>query len=157
MDRNLASAAAFFLEHACHCTPPGRVACALSLARAEERAKAEGLTVSWDDEQLPWDGDCEAPNVHACATVLHPDHADADLSSVEVRFPYWDRKDGTRGRSPAVLASLGSIALDSWRDPYMRVIEAELFAEALDEIDAERDAQTCAMARELEGRATYAG
>jgi hypothetical protein len=147
----------FFREHAGYSTPPGRAKCAMDLARAEARGKAEGLKVTWNDEDMPWDGDCEAPAVHAYATVLHPDHADADTTSIAVRFPYYDRKDGTTGRVPFVLASLGGIGMDSCHDPYKRVVEAELFAEALDELDAERDAAACIGAAELASRATFAG
>jgi hypothetical protein len=89
--------------------------------------------------------------------VLHPDHADTDTSDLSVRFPFFDRRDGSRGRTPAVLAALGSIGLDSWRDSYVRVVEAELFSEALDELDAEHDAIATVQAAELASRATYAG
>ena len=156
MDRQLVEAFRFFHEHAGYVVGE-RAVCALRLARAEMRAKELGLKVTWDDEDLPWDGDCEAPKIHARATVLHPDHADADTSDLSVRFPFFDRKDGSRGRTPTVLAALGSIGLDSWRDSYVRVVEAELFSEALGELDAERDAIATVQASELASRATYAG
>lgn len=123
--------ARFFLQHAGSCTPPGRVACALILARAEARAEALGLRVVWEEEQEAWDGDCPPPNVHACAYV-----------------------EDASGRA---LASLGSIGLDSWRDPYTRVIEAELFDESLALLDLERDAIAASLASELAQRPTYAG
>ncbi len=156
MDRKLVEAFRFFHEHAGYVVGRRAVG-ALALARAEQRAKELGLSVTWDDEDLPWDGDCEPPRIHARATVLHPDHADADTSDVTIRFPFYDRRDGSRGRTPAVLAALGSIGLDSWRDSYVRVVEAELFAEALDALDAERDAATTVGAAELASRATLAG
>ncbi|HTQ47491.1 MAG TPA: hypothetical protein VMI75_32265 [Polyangiaceae bacterium] len=155
MDPRLVEAFRFFHEHAGYVVGRRAVG-ALALARAELRAKEQGLTVTWDDEELPWDGDCPAPKVHVRAIVLHPDHADADTSDVAIRFPYFDRRDGSVGRTPAVLASLGGIGLDSMHDPYVRVVEAELFAEALAELDAARDAKACAMADELASRATFA-
>jgi hypothetical protein len=50
------------------------------------------------------------------------------------------------------MASIGMVALASYDDPYLRVVSAELYSEALHELDLE-DAQA---ARELESRATYA-
>jgi hypothetical protein len=131
----------------------------MNLARAEKRAKDLGLKVTWVDEELPWDGDCEAPAIYVQGTVLHPDHADAadaDTRATSIRFPFWDRKDGTRGRDRAVLASLGGVGFDSWSDPYVRVVEAELLSEALAELDEERDAEATLGAAELSARATYA-
>ena len=123
---------------------------------AVKRASAFDLVVSWDDDDLPWDGDCEAPALLMRATVLHPDHADADTSDVSVRFPFFDRKDGTVGRTPAVLAALGGIGLDSMRDAYVWDVEADLLDEACDVLDAERDALACQQAAELASRATFA-
>ena len=137
--KTLANRFRFFLEHAGYCTPPGRAVCAMALARAEERAETEGLSVTWEDDDLPWDGDCPAPAILQYACVYEPcDDADP---------PY----------RRSILAGLGGIGLASWRDPYVRVVEAELFSEALDALDAERDAESSEMARELASRATYAG
>lgn len=99
---------------------------AMALAKAEEKAEELGLAVDWDYEVIPWDADCPPPEVHAWACV---------------------KVDGR------VLASLGSIGLTSWRDPYMRTVEAELFQEALAYLDDEAAAE----ARELAQRATFAG
>jgi hypothetical protein len=109
-----------------------RAVCALALARAELRAKDEGLTVRWEDEQEAWDGDCEAPPIIVCAIV--------------------QTAEGTM-----LPASLGMIGLNSWRDTYVRVVEAQLFLEALDAIDTERDRAAFAEASELASRVTYAG
>lgn len=109
-----------------------RAKCAIRLARAEERAKGLGLEVHWGDEPEAWDGEAPPPKVHACAWV-----------------PELDGKYN--------LASLGSIALDSWRDPYRRVVEAELYAEALAELDERRERAACVEAAELAARATFAG
>lgn len=142
----------FFREHAGYIVGR-RAECALALARAEETAQRLGLTVTWDVEDLPWDGDCEPPPVHARATVIHPMFSDVDTTSTRVMFPFFDRRDGSRGRVPEVLAALGSIGLSSWHDPYMRVVEAELFSEALGELDKEWQAE----ADELAERPTLAG
>jgi len=49
----------FFLEHAGYCTPPGRAACALKLARAEEGLECalayEEASVEWVDDVEPYD------------------------------------------------------------------------------------------------------
>jgi hypothetical protein len=156
----------FFLEHAGYCDPPGRAACAMNLARAETRAKELGLTVTWEDDDLPWDGDCPAPKLLKCATVYAPG---IDPSLVDARFPFFEGTprdtdryvpSGSRSgtyRMREVLASCGGIGLESRHDPYVRVVSAELFAEALDELDAERERAACEEAKALQARATYAG
>jgi hypothetical protein len=111
---------------------------AIAYARATVRGEERGLSVLWEDEFLPWDGDCPAPKVHLMASVYHPDR----------KTPC-----GMGDRHFYVLAHLGSIGLESHRDPYMRVIEAELLSEALDVLDKE-DASEAAILAE---RATYAG
>ena len=90
MDRQLVEAFRFFHEHAGYVVGLRAVG-ALSLARAELRAKKLGLTVTWEDEDHAWDADCPAPPIHVWARV------NAEGS----RFP---------------LASLGGIGLMSWRD-----------------------------------------
>jgi len=104
---------------------------AIRLARAELRADALGLEVRFADEDLPWDGDCPAPKIHVRAWV-----------------------EDASGRQRA---HLGSIGLESWGDSYVRVVSAELLADALDEIDAENDAYWKREADFLGDRATYAG
>jgi hypothetical protein len=108
----------FFLEHAGYATPPGRAACALGLSRAEERAKAVGITFEWE-----WD-------------------EDADLSWMDDRDRYYHHDGGkrhprehevlgciARGPDGEHLASLwGIVDADA---SYRRVVEAELAAEAL--------------------------
>ena len=102
----------FFHEHAGYVVGEAAV-CALRLARAEERAERLGLRVEWEPEHEPWDGDCPAPPIVAFAYVPRLD--DHKLS----------------------LASLGMVGLNDWRDHYKRVVEAELFAEALATLDEE--------------------
>lgn len=111
---------------------------AFRLAQAEEKGERLGLKVIWEDEFLPWDGDCEAPAIHAMASIYHPDRED-------------DARPGDKHFY--VLAHLGSIGLNSWRDDYVRVVEAELMLEALDVLDDEDEVQASVLAE----RATYAG
>jgi len=116
----------FFLEHAGYCTPPGRAACALALARAEARADDEGLVVVWNGEDIPWDGDGPPPPIWMWAGVVRAEDAHQE----------WGCMPAPK-RGATYLASLGGIGLNGWRDPYVRVVSAELLAEALDVIDAE--------------------
>lgn len=101
-------------------------ACAMALARAEQKAHELGLTVEWLPEDHPWDGDCEAPPIHVWGRVI---------------------VDG------ACIAALGGVGLTSWTDPYVRVVEAELFQEALAVLDHEDELE----ADKLAARATFAG
>jgi hypothetical protein len=132
--RDLLSRARFFLEHAGYCTPPGRVACALSLARAEMRADAEHLQVTWEDDPEPWEAV----------------HADTPRPAYVLNACLQD----ATGRT---LASLCGIGIDETNDPYQRVVEAELASEGFGILDAERDERTTRDAAELAERATYAG
>ena len=93
---------------------------AMRLARAEERAENLGLTVEYADEIHDWDGDGPCPPIHVWACVRHEGE---------------------------IIASLGSIGLVSWRDPYVRVVEAELLSEALDWIYNRQEAQAKDLAR----------
>jgi hypothetical protein len=111
---------------------------ALAYDRAIRKGEARDLRVVWEDEFLPWDGDCPAPKVHLMASVYHPDRPEPCHRGHKHFY---------------VLAHLGSIGLKSHRDPYMRIIEAELLSEALDVLDKE-DASEAAILAE---RATYAG
>lgn len=99
-------------------------------AQAIVRAEDEDLHFEYEPSYEPWDGDCEAPE-----HVL-------DCSVRDARGRY--------------LAGIGMVGVDSLDDPYLDVLAGELFAEALAEIDAKRDAENCRIAAELEERATYA-
>jgi hypothetical protein len=127
------AAVKFFHEHAGGVVGR-RMVNAWNLAKAETRAKAIGMSVVWEDDREAWDGEGPAPAILAYAYV-------SDLEPHRY----------------SSLAGLGMIDLDSWRDPYVRVVEAELCAEALGVLDAAREADACAEAVELAARATYAG
>ena len=106
---------------------------AIALARAEVRAESMGLSVIWEDEDHAWDADCPAPPIHVWGRVHSPG----------------DKRD--------TIASLGSVGLLSWSDPYVRVVEAELYVEALATLDERAEALACQQAAELASRATFAG
>lgn len=117
-----------------HCGVVGRHAvAAIALARAERDAEELDLKVSWEDEDLAWDGEGEPPAIWAYAAVYHPND------------PSWP------------IAGLGGIGLNSWRDTYVRVVEAELLSEALAALDEENDTRATELAAELAARATFAG
>lgn len=126
---------------------------AFEFAHAEMRAEEMGLTVTWENDDLPWDADCPAPRFVYVATVLRP----GSTLDADARFPYIDRPDGTVARVPSVLASLGGIGVDSRRDPYLRVVSAELFAEALEVLDEETEDRIVAGVESYAHVATYAG
>lgn len=122
----------FFYEHAGYAVGESAVT-ALKLARAEERAEREGLVFKCEDEDYPWDGDGPAPEHFLWCAVYENEHEKFNL------------------------ASLGGVALNSLSDPYLRVVKAELYVEALDHLDARRDYEATKAAEELAARATYAG
>lgn len=120
----------FFRAHAGGIVGEAAV-CALALARAEERADALGLSAHFESCWSPWDGDCPAPAIHVDGWIEDP--------------------------SGRVVASLGSIGIESWSDPYVRVAKAEMFADALAWLDHEADQRASVEASILASRATYAG
>lgn len=105
--RNLADAYRFFKEHAGYRVGHSAES-AIALARAEKEGKRRGWSVEWEDDPEPWDADVPRPNYVFNALA--------------------------RTRSGKVIASLGSIGVDRSNDPYLRVVEAELFSEALSEV-----------------------
>lgn len=103
----------FFMEWAGYCTPPGRTVCAAELARAENEAPMHGITFEWhweDDFDDSWMSVAERAKDHEWTYCV------------------------ARGPDGDVLASLGGIC-DASRE-YMRVVEAELAAEALANLPA---------------------
>lgn len=128
--RRLLAAYTFFRENAGGIVGES-AATAWALARAEETGRERGLTFVTEDEEEPWDGDCEAPTyVLWCAVFL----------------PFRRSRGGC-------LASLGMVGVNSMRDPYLRVVAAELMSEALAVLDAEDQATADTYA----ARATLAG
>jgi len=100
----------FFLEHAGYCTPPGRAACALMLARAEAWAREQELSYLWEadfpadyqDDKGAWH---QAPAKSCVVYQLCP-----------------------KCQEPRTVATLGGImGADS---DYRRVVQAELAAQA---------------------------
>jgi hypothetical protein len=104
------SAWRFFLNHAGYCTPPGRAACALALARAERWAQENDLTFTWEcdiDPDLSWMSERERAKEHVCEGCV------------------------CRDAEGHVLTSLWGI-VDADNE-YRRVVEAELASEAHDQ------------------------
>jgi hypothetical protein len=125
----------FFLEHAGYATPPGRAACALELARAEqglECALAYGeASVQWLDDDVPYDpGD-----------AFTEDEARERSESGAWTGPVGSIVAIGDEQHPRAVASLWGVVLDSRElgDPYARVVVAELAFEAIDEARRERD------------------
>jgi hypothetical protein len=116
----------FFLENAGYATPPGRAACALELARAEELLEAaeelELARVRWTEDLEPYDpGDANTP-----------EQAARYFESGEWSGPYGAILE-LEGEE---LTSLWGIAVGpaGTRDPYCRTIAAELASEHADEL-----------------------
>jgi len=115
----------FFKKHAGSSYDPkketpaqGRLRGAKALARAEAEATARGWTVEWDHDQNP-------------DTSWMDDEQLADYESGRIEILDAVLKD----ESGEVLESLGGVALNARgpRDPYGRVVEAELALKALGE------------------------
>jgi hypothetical protein len=115
---------------------------ALRLARAEMRAESLDLGVYYEDDDLEWDGEGPAPKHLLWIAVYRK----GDV----------DRKNYRMHINAVPLASLGSVGVDDLRDPYLRVVAAELYVEALDALDKENDRIATEQAEELSGRPTYA-
>lgn len=113
----------FHLEHGGYCTPPGRAACALDAARAEERAEELGIEFVWQAEE------------HADTSWLEQDEFTRELAR-------WNRGEMSCEWARAMLgdetlASLGGI-FDA-DTSYKRVINAELASEAIATLTSEED------------------
>lgn len=117
----------------------GRAVECIRLARAEQKAEERGLVVCWEEEDEAWDGDAPAPA--AC------------LYGAVFRATEIDEYAGLPSRQGATCyAALGMVGCDSYDDPYLRLVEAELFEEALIELDKEDQDDADA----LGARATWA-
>jgi hypothetical protein len=110
----------FFRQNAGWSTPPGKLACAKALAEAEHFAKELGLEVKWEYEQEDWmvfAGDPEA------------EYRRNFKSGKWECFHAYVKGDGGE-----ILSSLGGIILEAGDASYKRVIEAELYMEAIGEM-----------------------
>ena len=143
----------FFCEQAGYATPPGRAACALELARAEElleQAVDLGIaSVEWVDDETPWDEGTEISAEDAARRFESGEWTGpygcivrvfAEGSEHADTLSYLDRvADADASLWGIVVGSRGT------DDPYCRVVAAELADELVDELrqaigDA-RDAQ----------------
>jgi hypothetical protein len=104
----------FFMANAGHVAPPGKVVCALELARAEIEAKRRWFN---DDWEFVWEED----DIDIRDITDEPEAFYRELHEVMCCI--------LKDRSGKVLASLSGI-IDADRD-YQRVVEAELASEAL--------------------------
>lgn len=109
IDEKTREAWRFFQQNAGYAEPPGRAACALDLARAEQRREDAGYVVACEDDTDGWaTHGCELPYYVA---VLYKPSA------------HWNERD-------EVLAAIGGVDVSDAEDPdYWRVLGAELMAE----------------------------
>ena len=118
----------FFMDHAGYATPPGREACALSLARAESWAKARedagALQYLIEDEDMDPADSFTEPDDIAFARA----HPWLCLALQAKRAPC-DRCG--LGGGWETVASIGGVSVKSMNDPYIRVLKAELAHEAM--------------------------
>lgn len=133
----------FFKENAGYVVGE-RAKCAYSLARAEELAESAGLTVNWEwddyDTDLSW---CECKgDDEMCVRCGSRKYAGDDCDYPSGMWP-----DGHEFHEHEVLyayvsapescerlAGVGGI-VDAIGTPYQRVVEAELLAEAIEELN----------------------
>jgi hypothetical protein len=122
----------FHREHAGYSVPPGRAACALEAARAEillRRAVELGAAaVEWQDDEIPYDpgltSEEEARRLFETGKWTGPYGCRVRVATArlddEEETSLWGIVTGPEGE----------------RDPYRRVVEAELASELLDELRA---------------------
>lgn len=103
----------FFLNNAGYSNPPGRVACAAALAKAEKKARDLNLSFYWEADNDADLGDHE----YWCAMAKHGKNCSHSAEGVSLMV------------NGSVLESLWGI-IDATAD-YRRVVEAELALEAL--------------------------
>jgi hypothetical protein len=128
MNPEIIAAYRFFREHAGYVVGES-ARCALALAKAEQAGESAGLAVEWEDDREEYqlgDNETEPPPYVLCAFVRDP-----------------------RNPRGYYLASLGGIGLNSLRDPYRRVVAAEVMSEALETLATEVAAEIQAHAGEI--------
>lgn len=123
MTKQLMEAIAFFRKHAGGIVGQNLLN-AFTLAKAEQEANARGWHVEWEDEDLD-PADC----------FDRQEDIDAVRSGKWLwLYAYVDKgnnDDNDRG------ASCGAISVTGWSDPYIRVMEAELYSETLSDENEE--------------------
>jgi len=117
IDRDLRHRYEFFRDHAGYATPPGRVACALQLARAEREYEAR------DDVRIDWDWDPDPDTSWADES----EHAKFDREEWEILRCVVETFDEDGATVNEV--SLYGIVVTGPNDPYCRVVQAELYTE----------------------------
>lgn len=111
--RELQDAIQFFQTHAGWCSPPGKMACAFALAKAEADAELLGMRFEWFEDEEGCLGCTCGDKRCKCSTG----EAHEVLCCV------------ARDAQGRIVASLGGICEPSHE--YKRVVEAELAQEAL--------------------------
>lgn len=128
---------AFFFDHAGYShradeTPrAGRIRCARSMADAERRASALGAYFTWElDDTTNRDFTDEGPEYRlwVCSARIDEPAAHASLCGIDL---------GPDGSAPYEYGCgpLGNPTYKGGRDPYCRVVEAELASELLAEME----------------------
>lgn len=142
MDSNLLERYRWFRRHGVGGIVGQEALTCLNLARAEVEAEERGLVALQEYDPEPWDGDCPAPKHLFVVCVWREEQIERASACAK------------RGEIP--LASLGSVGVDDECDPYLRIVAAELFREALSELRAEDEERWAREAASLAERATYA-
>lgn len=137
--KELRAAWQFFLGAAGYCTPPGRAACALHLAKAEAVAEDYGFRYEWGDDDGPDLGDHE----YWCELARTGQQHEHHVKTCCVKSSQGEQ-----------LASLCGI-IDPDRD-YRRVVEAELTVEALQSYEPKPKQERPSAERILEALEWYA-
>lgn len=121
MDTQTREAIKFFAANAGYSDPPGRLVCALALAKAEREARCLNLQAAWEDN---YDSDTSWMDTEQCA-----DFDAGKLASFRLRIFNADNSE--------VLAALSGICLyvDKDNTDERRVYEAECFQEAIAELE----------------------
>lgn len=129
--RSLQEQFRFFHQHA-GCVVGRAAECALALARDETRAGELGLVFEWSED--------EQPDLSWCEQCTPPRGGIRNRREQEHREQHclWICEAKLDGETVAQLCGIDfGVGRDPWmRDPYKRVVEAELAGEALACFDA---------------------
>jgi hypothetical protein len=111
-DPRIRAAIRFFAEHAGYSSPPGRMACAVSLALAEWDARQAGVWFAWEDDADGWndppecfDGEPEGTE-HSCEGCIcySPDDDGSHYFTLASLWGVWDASPEYRRVVQAELA-----------------------------------------------------